>query len=196
MTGASKLETPTRVRWALITGGVTASGIIVAYGIALAIRGRQDAIRAIAYNGPIAFVFLSVACELALRAVGVPFADFVRRHMVTFVVWAVGVLVLVLRLGTKSVEVSGHMAWLPLLAMQAHLHGFPRWFVGLAVASTAFALYLKLAVFGGPSGLPGTAVGLFLAAALWTASRLRRITRTDTPRAPGPGPSPGPSAGS
>ena len=66
------------------------------------------------------------------------------------------------------------MVWLPLLTIQAWVYGFPTWFVLTGVLSILWALGLKLLVFGGPSGIPGTIVGVVLAAALFAIHDGRR----------------------
>jgi hypothetical protein len=63
------------------------------------------------------------------------------------------------------------MAWLPLLTAQSVLSGFPPWFSIFAGSATLGALYMKVAVFRGPSGVPGAVVGLMLALVLVLASR-------------------------
>lgn len=130
---------------------------------------------AMAYNGPIAFIFLTLAFDLLLRAwrLGVP--AFLCAHRTTLILWALAAAVLYLRLVGKSIEVSGHIAWLPLLTVQAWLHGLPRWFLVFSILSTGVAFYLKLAVFRGPSGIPGAVVGSILAVALLSASRTKRF---------------------
>src|SRR5262249_49602750 len=96
--------------------------LLGAYAFALLIRGRADALTAIAYNGPIAFIFLTLVLDLVLRARRLGLPAFLRAHGTTLVVWLLGAAVLYLRLVSKSIEVSGHIAWLPLLTVQAWLH--------------------------------------------------------------------------
>lgn len=89
--------------------------------------------------------------------------------------WATGFWILYLRLISKTLEVSGHLAWLPLLTAQARLLGFPLWVVGVGIGATLSTAYLKFAVFQGPSGRPGILVGLILMTALLvTGSRVRK----------------------
>jgi hypothetical protein len=109
----------------------------------------------------------------AAYAVASP-AAFVRQHSTTVIVWAVGLGVLYLRLVSKSLEVSGHLTWLPLLTVQAWLLGLPMWIGLLGLAALGSAAYLKFAVFQGPSGGPGLVVGLVLSTVLALAARERR----------------------
>lgn len=145
------------------------------YGLTLLIRGRADALTALSYNGPIAYVFLTLVFDLALRAWRLGLPEFLRAHRTTLTLWALGVAVLYLRLVSKSIDVSGHITWLPLLTVQAWLHGLPRWFLVFSLLSTAVAFYLKLFEFRGPSGIPGAVVGSVLALALLSASRTKRF---------------------
>lgn len=162
--------------YALLIAAACAVPLLGVYGLALIVRGRADALTAMAYNGPIAFIFLTLVFDLLLRAwrLGVP--AFFRAHRTTLTLWALGVAVLDLRLVSKSIEVSGHMAWLPLLTVQAWLHGLPRWFLVFSLLSTGVAFYLKLAVFRGPSGIPGAVVGAILALALLSVDRMKRLS--------------------
>jgi hypothetical protein len=138
------------------------------YGAGLIVKGREDMPRALSYNAPIAFLFLVLAADLALL---VSTRKSVRADLWTLAIWALAFVLLFLRLGAKTLEVSGHMVWLPLLTAQSWLYGFPRWFVCVGVLSTLWALGLKILVFGGPSGVPGTIVGALLAVGLVAAHR-------------------------
>lgn len=152
-------------------GGVAATVLMAAYAAGLVIKGRGDVLRALSYNAPIAFLFLVLATDLALRLLT---WAWVKTDVWTALIWGVAGVLLFLRLGTKTIEVSGHMVWLPLLTTQAWLYGFPRWFMVTGVASLLWALGLKLFVFGGPSGVPGTLVGIALAAVLLFLHRFPR----------------------
>ena len=133
------------------------------YTLGLVLKGREDVLRALSYNGPIAFLFLVLAADLVLLLMS---RQSVSGDAGTLILWGVAAVLLFLRLGAKSIEASGHMVWLPLLTTQAWLYRFPRWFILLGIVSTLWALGLKLLVFRGPSGVPGTILGLALAAAL------------------------------
>lgn len=150
--------------WSLLLGGLLSVTTLAVYAFILLWHGRPDPLRSLAYNSPIAFVFLVLAIDVAIRAVRAP-ETFGTDEWPTVVAWVFGATVLYLRLVEKSVEISGHMVWLPLLSAQAWARGFPRWFVGIAVGSTLAALYMKIAIFGGPSGIPGTVIGIVVAAA-------------------------------
>jgi hypothetical protein len=109
--------------------------------------------------------------------------DFVRARFWTLLIWLVGAVGLYLRLSLR-VELSGHMMWFPLLVTQSVTSAFAPWFSIFAVLGTVAAFYMKIALFRGPSGLPGAVVGLILAAALVLASRHERSEgiRRSTPK--------------
>ena len=161
-------------RLGVLVGSIAWVGIAAAYASGLAVKGRPDMVRALLYNLPIAFLFLVVCACLLVRAVRLGPAQFLKLHGATVVVWVVGLAVLYLRLVSKSLEVSGHLAWLPVLTVQSWLLGLPLWISVLGVAATASAAYLKFAVFQGPSGGPGLIVGLVLAMGLAISSRAPR----------------------
>jgi hypothetical protein len=125
------------------------------------------------YNAPIAFLFLVSVAYLVLQGVRVGPVAALRAHMVTIALWTAGFVLLYLRLVAKAVEVSGHLAWLPMLTAQLWLWRFPAWVIGFGLLSTLVALYMKLAMFGGPSGLPGLAAGLLLATTLVALNQMR-----------------------
>jgi hypothetical protein len=156
---------------ALVIGGAAWLVCIGAYLGARVLRGRPDAPTALLYNAPIAFVFLVLLAHLGVEAYRLGFTRFIRVRLWTLLVWLAGAVVLYFRLVAKSLEVSGHMAWLPLLTVQSMVSGFPVWFSTFAGFATITALYMKLAMFRGPSGLPGLVVGLMLAFALVVAAR-------------------------
>jgi hypothetical protein len=158
-------------RLALLIGGVAWLMCIGAYASALVLKSRSDATTVLLYNGPIAFVFLVLVAHLAVQAYRLGFTAFARTSQWTLLIWFVGFVVLYLRLVAKSLEVSGHLAWLPLLTAQSVLSGFPPWFSMVAGLATVGALYMKVALFRGPSGVPGAVVGLVLALALVLVSR-------------------------
>jgi hypothetical protein len=158
-------------RLALLIGGVAWLVCIGAYASALVLKSRSDATTVLLYNGPIAFVFLVLVAHLGVQAYRLGFTAFARTSQWTLLIWFVGFVVLYLRLVAKSLEVSGHLAWLPLLTAQSMLSGFPPWFSIFAGLATLGALYMKVALFRGPSGVPGAVVGLVLALALVLVSR-------------------------
>jgi hypothetical protein len=156
-----------------LAGGGTAWLVgIVAYAASLMAKERLDALLALLYNAPVAFLFLVLLTHMGVRAAHLGFTRFVRVFGGTLALWAVGAVILYLRLVAKTIEVSGHMVWLPLLTVQTWLQGFPSWVVILGVLSTVGALYLKLAVFQGPSGVPGLVAGALLAGTLLLCTRL------------------------
>jgi hypothetical protein len=165
---------------ALVIGGVAWLVGIGAYLGALIFRSRSDAPTVLLYNAPIAFVFLVLLAHLAVQAYRLGFTTFATERQWTLLTWLAGGMVLYLRLVAKNLEVSGHMAWLPLLTAQSILSGFPPWFSIFAGLATVTAFYMKMALFRGPSGLPGAVVGLMLAFALVVASR-RRGSRASVP---------------
>jgi len=169
----------TRTRLSLAFGGAVWILVMTAYAIGLTRQGREHLAIGLAYNAPIALLFLVLATELAIYSlvhdVRRTFAD--RGLMLTL--WLVGFLILFLRLVTPGIEVSGHMTWLPLLSAQSFVLRFPPWLTALGLAGTLFAAWLKFAVFRGPSGGPGILVGMSLALLLLIVSqRARRVIET------------------
>ena len=158
---------------ALAVGGTMWLFVISVYWAALMARGRSDLAIALLYNAPVAFLFLVLLAHMAIRALRLGVTSFLRLFGGTLLIWVVGAIILYLRLVSKSLEVSGHLAWLPLLTVQSWLHGFPSWVVALGVLSIASALYLKLAVFQGPSGIPGLVAGVLLAGTMVLLDRGR-----------------------
>jgi hypothetical protein len=125
-----------------------------------------ESLRLIVYNAPMFFIFGVLLIDLAWRAVRLGPLPFLTAHAGTLLAWTLGCGVLYLRLVTKSIEASGHMAWLPMLTVQAYLYDYPKWFVTGSAAFTLFCLLLKLTVMGARSGIEGTLVGLLLSALL------------------------------
>jgi hypothetical protein len=161
-------------RLGVLAGSIAWVGVAAVYAAGLAIKGRTDLVRALLYNLPIAFLSLVVFACLLVKVARLGPARFLNAQGPTVVVWVVGLGVLYLRLVSKSLEVSGHLAWLPVLTVQSWLLGLPLWISVLGVAATASAAYLKFAVFQGPSGGPGLIVGLVLAMGLAITARARR----------------------
>ena len=161
-------------------GGALWVLVAVVYTAALAVRARADIGRALLYNLPIALLFLVVLACLCVRAARLGPAQFLREHWAALAVWVVGFGILYLRLVSKSVEVSGHLAWLPFLTVQAWALGLPLWLVGLGLVGTVTTGYLKFAVFQGPSGVPGVVAGLLLALAIAVSERARMNSRRTT----------------
>lgn len=151
---------------ALAIGAAAWTGLMGLYAAALFLTGRTDVVRALAYNAPIAFLFLVIVARLAIESVRLDPGPFIRANTGAFAVWAIGFVVLYLRLVSKTLEVSGHMVWLPLLTAHAWVLGLPMWVLGVGIAATLSTAYLKFAVFQGPSGGPGLLVGLVLMMAL------------------------------
>jgi hypothetical protein len=156
---------------ALIVGALLSVAVLIVYALALIDADRTDVLRSLIYNGPIAFVFLVLLADWILLAWRSSVGAVIRSFAATLTVWLIAATLLVLRFGPKPIEVSGHLTWLPMLAADAWIRRFPMWFVAFATLGTLAALYLKLAVFGGPSGVPGMLAGGALASALLWRSR-------------------------
>jgi hypothetical protein len=137
-----------------------------AYGLALFSTKPAEAGTSLLYNAPIAFLFLIVLTHMTLQAARLGVSGFVRAHGSTMAVWMVGVAILYLRLVSKNIEVSGHLAWLPLLTAQLWTSRFPTWLVVVGAVATVAAMYMKFFMFRGPSGVPGLIAGVILGAAL------------------------------
>jgi hypothetical protein len=147
--------------------------VLVPYTGALLLSGRPNVIRQLVYNAPIAFVFLVLSAEFVLIGRRDGWRRFVRANAPTLVVWLIAAFLLVLRFAPTKIELSGHTVWLPMLTVDAWSRGFPVWFPVGAGTATLIALYLKTAVFGGPSGVRGMIVGIILGAVLLLWKRLR-----------------------
>ena len=164
-------------RTALTIGSALSVPLLVVYTLLLITGGRNDVLRALLYNGPIAFVFLVLLSELVVIARHRTVTSFIRSHAITLLAWSLAATLLALRLGPTGLEISGHMTWAPLLAADAWIRGFPAWFVSIAMLGGFAAAYLKFAVFGGPSGGPGLVAGGVLAALLVLGSAGERRRR-------------------
>ena len=71
---------------------------------------------------------------------------------------------------THSTDVSGHMTWAVLLAVQCLLQGLPPWFTACVWGIAVQVRAMKLLVLGGTGGQKGLIVGAALAALLWGIS--------------------------
>jgi hypothetical protein len=160
-------------RVAVIVGCAAWAGVATLYAVGLRVKGRADIGRALLYNLPIALLFLVHVAHLVIKVFRMGPSAFLRRYAGILAVWTTGGVILYLRLISKSLEVSGHLAWLPLLTLQAWMEGLSVWLTALGVAATLSAAYLKFVVFQGPSGVPGLLVGLLLALALAFGARVR-----------------------
>jgi hypothetical protein len=161
----------TRTRLSLAFGGAAWLLVMAAYAFGLITQGQENVAIGLAYNAPIALLFLVLAAEIAIYFL----AHGVRRTLadrgLMLALWVFGCLILFLRLVTPKIEVSGHMTWLPLLSAQSFVLRFPAWLTVLGLAATMFAAWLKFAVFRGPSGGPGLLIGIGLALLLMIVSR-------------------------
>jgi len=160
-----------RTRVSLAFGGAAWIVVMAVYAVGLIIQGRENVAIGLAYNAPIALLFLVLAAEIAIYLV----LNGMRRTLADrgpmLALWLFGFLVLFLRLVTPRIEVSGHMTWLPMLSAQSFVLRFPSWLTAFGIAGTLFAAWLKFAVFRGPSGAPGLVVGISLALVLLIVSR-------------------------
>jgi len=172
MVPPARATVPTQ-RTALIIGSALCLALLPVYSFALIRRDRTDVLTALGYNGPIAFVFLVLVSDLIVLARYHTATAVIRSHAVTLIAWSIAATLLLLRLGPSRMEISGHMTWAPLLATDAWIRGFPAWFVAVAMLGAAAAVYLKLAVFGGPSGWPGLVAGGILVGILVSCSTMK-----------------------
>jgi hypothetical protein len=154
------------IRVALGVGGGVWFVIIGVYAASLATQRPGNMALPLLYNAPIGFIFLVLLAHMTLKLLQLGPLQFLRANVVLVALWVVGAALLYLRLISKSVEVSGHLAWLPLLTVQLWVSAFPRWMITIGIISTLSVIYLKFAIFRGPSGLPGLIAGVILAAAL------------------------------
>ena len=160
-------------RRALAIGSLLWAAVMLAYGARHAGSSPHPAL-SVFYNAPIAFLFLIHATNLFFRFAEWGLVRFLQREFVTLLLWAIGGAVLYLRLVTKTVEVSGHLAWLPMLSAQSWCSRFPRWVFALSVLALLSAVFLKFAIFRGPSGIPGSVAGILLAGGFLRFQRCSR----------------------
>ena len=139
---------------------VTASWVLLL--LATLARGGEIPPFFLAYNVPITLAFGALALDMLVRVVVLGWARFAREHGVLTLVWATGGVILVLRLVTKSIDVSGHMTWALLMGIQCIVERAPRWFTIFVWAIVVQVLFLKAFVLGGQSGIWGTLAGLVL----------------------------------
>ena len=92
-------------RASLAIGGLAASAVMGAYVVGLVTRGRDDVLRALSYNAPIAFMFQVLAADFGVRLAT---RKSLKTDGWTAVIWAVALVLLFLRLGAKTIEASGH----------------------------------------------------------------------------------------
>ena len=87
------------------------------------------------YNLPITLAFSALAFDLLSRSLTLGRTRLFKHHGVLLLVWSVGGALLALRLVTKSIDVSGHMTWSVLMAVQCLGLKAPRWLRRLCGAS-------------------------------------------------------------
>jgi hypothetical protein len=166
-------DRPARFRLSVALGTATASLVGLTYGAALVASGQSDPLRSLAYNCPISLPFLILCWDIALAAAQESRRVFARRYGPVLAIWACGFVVLYLRLMAKSINVSGHMTWVTLMATQALVLRLPPAFLVLTVAVLAEAAWFNFVLMSGRSGLGGLIVGCLLSALLVLLSRGR-----------------------
>ena len=144
--------------------------------VGLLLRGRKIAWFSVGYNLPITLAFLGLSAQMAATAHRLGARSFVRHQGTVIMVWALGALLLFLRLVTKSIDISGHMAWAILMGVQSWAQRLPGWFTLFVGAIAIQVLLLKLFYLGGQSGQGGMVAGICLGVAMWFAVRGRRST--------------------
>jgi hypothetical protein len=136
-----------------------------------AVRGRSVPWFSIGYNLPITLAFGAFATNLVVVAFTLGGRRFLSLHGPVILVWSLGAMVLFLRLVTKSIDVSGHMAWAVLMSVQCVVENMPRWFTAFVWCIAVQILLLKAFVLGGRSGawglLAGVVLSVVLAGAVW-----------------------------
>ena len=128
----------------------------------------------LAYNIPITLLFAGLVLHLVWVGIRLGWTRFIAAFAPLGVVWVVGAVLLFLRLGMKSIDVSGHMAWSLMMGVQCVVQRLPVWFTAAVWAVAVQVLLLKLLVLGGHSGQKGIAVGALLGGAVWIATRGRK----------------------
>ena len=138
------------------------------------VRGHPLPWFSVLYNVPISLVFSGLFVHCAYSGCLLGPRRFAHAYGPLVLVWTVGAVVLVLRLVTKTIDVSGHMAWLVMMGVQCLVQHLPLWFTVSVWAVGAQVLVLKLFVLGGHSGQTGLVVGGLLGAAVGAAARGRQ----------------------
>jgi hypothetical protein len=161
---------------ALVLGMALVAAAWVVLLLAAVARGRGIPPFSLAYNVPITLAFGALALDIIVRIVGLGWARFAREHAALAIVWAIGAVVLALRLVAKSIDVSGHMAWSLLMGVQCIVECAPRWFTLFVWAVVAQILLLNAFVLGGQSGLWGALTGLALGGILILDVKRQRLS--------------------
>lgn len=132
----------------------------------------------LAYNIPITLVFLVLAADLAVATCKRGF----RSQFPYLIVWGIGLLLLVLRVGFDAIPVSGHMTWLVLMVTHCILRGLPRWLTCLAFLTLLQAAYFNFVLFPQQvSGAWGLVAGLVLSSLLFWIVRRGNVAQIDQP---------------
>lgn len=154
--------------WGLGAGVIAACVAWVGMVVWLRMRGHGDAAFSVFYNLPISVAFLGLCAHEVWMARTLGMRRYLREHAPVLMVWALGFVVLYLRLISKSVDVSGHMTWALIMAGQCAAYRLPGWFCALVGLVALQVLGLKMFVLGGVSGYWGLLVGGVLGGALWS----------------------------
>ncbi len=177
-----KREPRVVISWGQREGGPGSEGLVAGVVAALiawagmlvwlAMRKHQGTGFSIFYNMPISVAFIGLcAHEMWMcRELGV--RRYVREHAPVMAVWCAGLVVLYLRLITKSVDVSGHMTWALVMMAQCYCYRLPGWFCMLVGAVFLQVLGLKLFLLGGWSGYWGMLVGGILGGFMWAGQKV------------------------
>lgn len=134
-------------------------------------KGRSLPWFSVSYNLPITLAFSGLAAHSVLTALALPRESATKAYGPIALVWCAGGVLLFLRLVTKSIDVSGHMSWAILMAVQCAVERLPMWFTAFVWLVAAHVLFLKVFVLGGQSGQYGVLAGGVLGASLWVATR-------------------------
>jgi hypothetical protein len=137
------------------------------------LRTRPIPWSSVTYNVPITLVFSGLLLYIALDVLVLGPRRFLAAYAPLGVVWGLGVLVLYLRLVTRSTEISGHMSWSVVMGVQCAAQHMPAWFVASSWLVVLHIAFLKFVAWGGHSGHKGLLVGAILGMAAWLACRGR-----------------------
>ena len=119
------------------------------------------------YNVPISFPFFVLCWDMIFSFRHVTFLEGLRKNTAYVVIWIVGLIVLYLRLVTRTSNISGHMTWLMVMPVHSYLRKFPISFILLIFLITVQAGYFNFALFpSGRSGLCGVCFGFLLSCLL------------------------------
>ena len=128
------------------------------------------------YNIPVSFLFSVLAFELLFSLRSAP----LHLNLAYLLVWMIGLVQLLLRLGFQVVPISGHLSWLTMMLVHSWRRRLPYWFSGLVGLVLVQACYFNFVLFSqrvsGRNGLLFGLVLILLLVGLDSYSRYHLVT--------------------